>query len=258
MPAEVKILLEGYTKSSSGTEKTQPTVSLVLDKNVVMVVDPGTMESQQVLIDRLKEEGLHPHDVNYVCITHSHIDHYKNVGMFPSAKVIEHYGIWDRNVVTDLPDDFTDNIKIYKTPGHDYTSITLLVATDDGNIAICGDVFWRENEPREDVYAQDLVKLEESRKLVLDMADFIIPGHGAMYRVLSGSYKTRLALKSILPVNIFSTIKEKIVKQELGVCRVCRKPFKRIEDKCACRPYLCYHDCECDENCDLCNCSHKI
>ena len=64
--AKVKILLEGYTKNSSGTEKTQPTVSLVLDDGVTMVVDPGTMESQQVLIDRLKDEGIQPHDVNYV------------------------------------------------------------------------------------------------------------------------------------------------------------------------------------------------
>ena len=254
MPAEVKILLEGYTgEDSNGIEKTQPTVSLVCDGNIIMVVDPGTLESQQILIEKLKDEGLQPHDINYVCITHSHIDHYRNVGMFPNAKVLEHFGIWDKNIVKDFKGDFSENIRVLETPGHDYTSITLLVSAEYGKVAICGDVFWRENEPKIDIYAQDLKQLEESRKLVLDMADFIIPGHGAMYKVISGSYA-----KTTLPVNILSTIKQKITKEELGVCRKCRKPFKKAEDKCACRPYLCYHDCECDDNCDLCNCSHKI
>ncbi len=152
--AEVKILVEGYTIADStdeGEEKTRPTITLVQDKNIVMVCDPGTLDSQQILIDALKNEGLTINDVNYVFITHSHIDHYRNIGMFPNAKTLEYWGIWDGERADD----------------------------------------WKENYPRllrgkpKDPYASDLKKLQQSRKKILEMADWIIPGHGGMYKVKS-------------------------------------------------------------------------
>ena len=36
--------------------------------------------------------------------------------------------------------------------------------------------------PKKDPFAVDLIKLEESRKKVVKMADYIIPGHGGIYR----------------------------------------------------------------------------
>jgi glyoxylase-like metal-dependent hydrolase (beta-lactamase superfamily II) len=103
--------------------------------------------------------------------------------MFPEAKTLEYFGLWDRNTVEDWKEQFTENIRIIKTPGHNYDSITLLVKTDDGIVAICGDVFWKEDFPKDDPYASDKEKLEESRKKVLEMADYIIPGHGKMFKV---------------------------------------------------------------------------
>lgn len=189
MLAEVKILVEGYTNANSiangdGEEKTCPTISLVRDGDIIMVVDPGVLESQQILIAELKKEGIEIDDVNIVCITHSHIDHYRNIGMFPKAKTLEYFGLWDKNTVEDWQKQFTENIKILKTPGHDYTSITLLVRTINGVVAICGDVFWKENYPKKDIYASDLKKLKKSRELVLKMADHIVPGHGKIYKVI--------------------------------------------------------------------------
>jgi len=182
--AEVKILIEGYTTAETGEEeKTCPTITLVKDKDIIMVVDPGVLEYQNTLIEKLKEESLTINDVNIVCITHSHIDHYRNIGMFPRAKTLEYWGLWDKNTVEDWKPQFTDDIQIIKTPGHDYSSITLLVKTDNGIIAICGDVFWKENFPEDDPYASDKEKLEESRKRILEIADYIIPGHGKMFKI---------------------------------------------------------------------------
>lgn len=184
--AEVKILIEGYTTADtteSGEEKTCPTVSLVKDKDIVMVIDPGVLEDQKMLVDELKTEGLSIDDVNFVCITHSHIDHYRNIGMFPRAKILEYWGLWDKNTAEDWKEQFTENIRIVKTPGHSYDSITLFVETDKGIIAVCGDVFWKENFPEDDPYASDKEKLQESRKKILEMADWIIPGHGKMFKV---------------------------------------------------------------------------
>ena len=71
----------------------------------------------------------------------------------------------------------------YRTPGHSYDSITLLVKTNNGIVAICGDVFWKEDFPKDDPYASNKEKLEESRKKILEVADWIIPGHGKMFKV---------------------------------------------------------------------------
>jgi glyoxylase-like metal-dependent hydrolase (beta-lactamase superfamily II) len=195
--AEVKILVQGYTTADSATEgdeKTCATITLVRDKNIVMVCDPGVLDSQQILIDALKKEGLTINDVNYIFITHSHIDHYRNIGMFPDAKTLEYWGIWDGGRAEDWKENFTEDIKIIKTPGHNYDGLTLLIKTKEGLsfrssqakeeiIAVCGDVFWKENYPENDPYASDLKKLQESRQKVLQLADFIIPGHAGMYKV---------------------------------------------------------------------------
>ncbi|MCU0680506.1 MAG: MBL fold metallo-hydrolase [Planctomycetes bacterium] len=188
--AEVKILVEGYTnadaKESLETteEKTCATITLVRDQNLVIIVDPGVLESQNILIDKLKEEGLNISDINLVFLTHSHIDHYRNIGMFPRAKTLEYWGLWEGNSSQDRPESLSSDIKIISTPGHSNDSLTLLVNTIHGVVAICGDVFWKENYPELDAYANDMETLKKSRQQVLAQADWVIPGHGKMFKVV--------------------------------------------------------------------------
>jgi len=255
MTAEVKVLLEGFTNSDSvaelGEERTQPTITLVRDQGVVMVVDPGILENQQLLIDALAKEDLRPEDVNYVCITHSHIDHYRNIGMFPNAKALEYGGVWGTNTVENWAENFTNNIRILHTPGHDYTCLTLFVKTKDGVVAICGDVFWKENYPRnahDDAYASNPEKLEESRQMVLKMADMIVPGHGPIYK----NDKDNI-------LNVPEPEKTKTKAKEFKITLTCKRCGRDMsqKDKCQCRPYLCFRCCECGLDCNNCSCSHK-
>lgn len=256
MAAKVKILIEGYTNADSvaetGEERTQPTVTLIIDKNLIMVVDPGIMDSQQILVDALAQEDLNVEDVNIVCVTHSHIDHYRNIGMFPNAKVLEYFGLWSKNTVEDWKEQFSDHIQILKTPGHDYTGITIFATTESdsqcpGVVAVCGDVFWKENYPENDIYATDIKKLKESREMVLKMADWIIPGHAGIYKVKKGSF---------VPIKPPSFL-EKIKNLTDGlVCKKCKR-IMAPKDKCLCRPWLCYRCCECGIDCNLCSCSHE-
>lgn len=181
--AEVKVLIKGYTSSESGEEKTCATITLVKDKDIIMVIDPGVLESQNILIDALKKEGLKVKDITHVGITHSHIDHYRNIGMFPEAKIVEFFGIWNKDKVMDWKEQFSENIQIIKTPGHSRTGITFLVNTKKGKIAIVGDVFWKENYPKNDPYADNPEKIEETRNNILELADWIIPGHADIYKV---------------------------------------------------------------------------
>ena len=247
--AEVKILIEGYTNADfvaeTGEEKTCPTISLVRDRNILMVVDPGILENRQVLVDKLKEEGLSIDDINIVCITHSHLDHYRNIGMFEKAKTLEYFGLWDKNNVENWKEQFTENIQILRTPGHERPSITLFIKTEKGVVAVCGDVFWKENYPKEDFFAEDQEKLKESRRLVYKMADWVIPGHGPIFKT-----KGRINTEE-------QGLQTKRMFNDFGSCRKCRRPFLKTEDRCQCRPKICYHCCECDWDCNLCNCSHK-
>ena len=180
--AEVKILIEGYVSADNPEGRSRSTVTLIKDEGLVIIVDPGAMEDRKMLIDSLKREGLSVDEVNIVCITHSHMDHYMLIGMFPTTKALDYWGFWDGGLCPDWEPQFTKNITIAKTPGHSYDSITLFVKTSKGTVAICGDVFWKENFPEEDPYASDKEKLKESRALVLKNADWAIPGHGKMFK----------------------------------------------------------------------------
>lgn len=249
--AKVKVLVEGYTNADvqvvGGQEKTCPTITLVRDKDIIMVVDPGVLDDQQILVDALQKEGLAVDDVNMVCITHSHIDHYRNVGMFPKAKVLEYFGIWDGGYVEDWQEHFSEDIQILKTPGHDNTSITLFVKQDeDGVVAICGDVFWKKDGPQVDPYATDAKKLEHSRQLVLKMSHWIIPGHAGMYKTENGH---RL---------MEGVTGKKVEAVKLGNCKKCHRPFEKLDDRCLCQNWLCYRCCECDIDCPVCHCKHKL
>jgi hypothetical protein len=62
---EVKILIEGYTTEDTPEETSCSTVTLVRDKNIIMVVDPGTMKDQKLLVEELKEEGLKKRGCKY-------------------------------------------------------------------------------------------------------------------------------------------------------------------------------------------------
>jgi len=183
--ADAKVLLEGFTNSDKRAlgeeEESRPTMTLIKDDDFIILSDPGVVSDQQIIADALAKENLKIEDITHIFITHSHLDHYRNVGMFPKAKVVEYFGIWDGGHVIDRPKKLTENIEIVETPGHNSNSITMLVDTDKGKIAIVGDLWWSERGPKNDPYASRPDKLIESRAMIKKIANFVIPGHGPMF-----------------------------------------------------------------------------
>lgn len=141
-------------------------------------------------------------DITHVFITHSHLDHYRNLGMFPNSIAIDIRGEWnkDRYKPIERPNhfhksdvgNFTKNIHIIKTVGHDESSLSFFINGEtifdekivSGMIAICGDVFRRENFPsvEEEPFATDKVKLKKSRELIMNNAEYVIPGHDDIFK----------------------------------------------------------------------------
>ncbi len=182
--AKVDILLKGYNLKHGDYDNYTSTCTLVRDKGINVVVDPGSPKKGE--IDKaLKRLGLEKDNIDYVFITHYHPDHARDVALFPKAKLVD---IWE--IIEDDRYDYirynhklTSNVTILRTPGHAKEHGSLKVKTDEGIVVVAGDVWWYENfTPQKDPYAWNQKKLEESRKKILKIADFIILGHGGMVK----------------------------------------------------------------------------
>jgi len=187
MQNKVKILLEGFTnadrRDKDEDEITRCTTTIIKTDDMIILSDPGVLESQQIMVDALAKENLTINDITHVFITHSHMDHYRNIGMFPSAKSVDYWGLWDGAKCDEITEQFSKDIKIIKTPGHSYDGLTMIIDVNEEKIAIAGDLWWNNQGPDFDPYASDMNKLKESRAKVLKLADYIIPGHGKMFKV---------------------------------------------------------------------------
>jgi len=182
----VKVIITGFTnadcKEKGDEERTRCTSALIRSDDFVILSDPGVLDTQEIMREALKKENLTVDDITHVFITHNHIDHHRNTGMFPAAKVIEFYGLWDGGKCDDRPKNLTKDIEILETPGHSYDGLTMIVETNEGKIAVAGDLWWSERGPKIDPYASDQAELEKSRHKISDLADFVIPGHGEMFK----------------------------------------------------------------------------
>lgn len=198
---EVKILVEGiHEPIEDGRVKIGCTTTLIKSNNNI-IVDPGAIINKEKLIESLKNEGLRPEDIEFVILTHLHIDHTFNTSLFENAKVFMRFrgetnypgqfqkineGYLKRFDILNEP--IVEGVKIIETPGHTSDSITILVNTDEGILAVTGDAIGSEEwvnmdkKPDPNVF-YDIEKYDISRKRILEIADYIIPGHGKMFKV---------------------------------------------------------------------------
>ena len=189
--SEIKILIEGYAKQIEGGWLANSTVTLVKTGGKNIIVDPGF--NREKLLNVLKEENLKTSDVDFVFLTHGHIDHSLLAGIFENAKIVDELYIQQKDAVIKhggiIPD--TD-LKVIRTPGHKEEHCSLIVETKEGVYAVAGDVFWwmegekQEvdiNKPDADPEHMNIQKLVASRKKILEIADWVIPGHGKVFKV---------------------------------------------------------------------------
>lgn len=191
--AEVKVLIEGYAKEIKNGWLASSTTTLIKLDGKNIIVDPGC--NRQKLIDSLSVNNLKMADIDYILLTHNHIDHGLLTGIFENARVVYTTEIYENDKQIEYGDKIPElDIEIIKTPGHSNDSRSFIVKTDQGVYVIAGDVFWWTNAEKqktdfeslishEDPYVKDKSILENSRKKVLELGDYIIPGHGKIWKV---------------------------------------------------------------------------
>ena len=193
--AEVKILIEGYAKEINGEEFASSTATLIRDNKLNAIIDPGM--DREALLSGLAKEGLKTKDINFVILTHTHLDHSLLAAIFENAKILDNDSVYsfDGKISEHEGKIPNTNIEIIKTPGHDQFHCSVLAETEDlGKVVVAGDVFWwADGEEQKtdkqnllehkDPYVKDEKALKESREKILNLADCIIPGHGKMFKV---------------------------------------------------------------------------
>jgi len=177
----VHLLHAGY----SG-ERTASSVALVRDGDALIVVDPGMVARRALILDPLRELGVEPEAVTHVFLSHHHPDHTMNVALFQNAEVVDFWARYVDDVWLDMPGDgyrLSPKSQLWLTPGHTQEDASLIVEADDGVYAMTHLWWHADRGPEIDPVADDQAALEAGRARVLAVADVVIPGHGASFRV---------------------------------------------------------------------------
>jgi glyoxylase-like metal-dependent hydrolase (beta-lactamase superfamily II) len=187
--ARVHVLHEGYVGLDGDGERVSGTVTLIIDGDAVIIVDPGMVADRGALLAALAAHGPRPGDVTDVVFSHHHPDHTVNAALFPAARVHDHWAVYQGDRWLDRDADgavLAPSVRLLRTPGHTGEDISTVASAADGVYA-CTHAWWSAAGPEDDPLGTDAAALKTSRELLLSLATVIIPGHGAPFRPRAGA-----------------------------------------------------------------------
>lgn len=178
--AEAHVLVDGYLRNEE--DRVGSTVGFVRDGEALVVVDPGLVPTQGAILEPLAALGVAAADVTDVVLSHHHPDHAINAGLFPNARVHDHWAWYQGDRWISRPAEgfeISPGVRLIETPGHSAQDISTLVETDAG-LVVFTHLWWTSTIPVEDRYAPDPALLHANRERVLALPNLvrIHPGHG--------------------------------------------------------------------------------
>lgn len=191
-----------YTKKLKYGGTGASTVTLINGEKTLIVDTGFERESDPDILNEkknykklewlLSNKGLVAKDIDYVFFTHLHRDHTGNHRLFETAKFFMSTYEYERCTIPnseplDDNDEIMEGVTVMYTPGHTKGHCSVVVELED-TIVIAGDAlvsltyllagkFWSYNP---DYYSEKAST--ESLKKILDTADYIIPGHGSLFK----------------------------------------------------------------------------
>lgn len=196
---EIIVLNEGYSYMEQNDDSVMIancTCTLIKSHDCNIIVDTMTPWDSDLLLQKLQDNCLTPDDITWVVSTHGHSDHLGNNNLFLKAKHIVGTNISQRNryFIHDFnsgPYWLSDTIDVVATPGHTLSCVSVLIRGSNlcpGLVAIVGDLFERRDDITDgglwlDAGSEDPIAQRRNRARMAATADFIVPGHGAMFAV---------------------------------------------------------------------------
>lgn len=189
-PAIVTVIQPGYAiwEQRMKAQRADGTITFIESHNKV-IVDTGLPKDKSVILEFLKKKNLQPKDIDFVVCTHGDADHISNNNLFPSAKLIVGFDIFDGDIATFFTKKIKidDNITVQGMTGHDDRSVGVLVRTAQGKVVIAGDLFEYQNDhlnAREWIaFSKNPKQQIKTRAQIWELADYIVPGHGDLFKV---------------------------------------------------------------------------
>ncbi|TKR81867.1 hypothetical protein L596_015670 [Steinernema carpocapsae] len=197
--AQVVVLREGMAEHINYNQYNFIcTITLVEDEGRKMIVDTGLgtdISQRTMFLTRLVQVGVLPPLVNYVVTTHGHADHSGNTNEFPDAihfqgNIAHHKSKFNfSDLFEKESQQLTANVMLLKTPGHTAEDVSVIVTNVEnlGTVGISGDLFIAEGDIDDsrmwEPLAWNAEVQKQSRRLLLCRVDYIVPGHGKMFRV---------------------------------------------------------------------------
>jgi len=188
--ANVHVIQPGYAiwNKKMETQRADGTISLVIS-NENIIVDTGLPKDKTTILDALVQFGLAAKDIAYIICTHGDADHISNNNLFPKAKLIVGFDIYDGDIARFFQNSLKidSNVTVVSMTGHDDRSIGVYVTTDVGLIAITGDLFEYEGDYKDIsnwvAFSKEPKQHIRNRAKVWEMADYIVPGHGNIFKI---------------------------------------------------------------------------
>ncbi|KAK6029686.1 metallo-beta-lactamase domain protein [Ostertagia ostertagi] len=195
-------LVVGYAQEVGACFSASGSVTLVRSANRNILVDCGDPWNGEEILRQLSLFGLEKNDIHVVVITHGHIDHCGNLSMFQNATVYMDSDVASTGRYTTLSEVSYVNIEnrtqklegnsltlapaveLRRCPGHtDHDLIVIVSNTERGRIVISGDIFECANDDTQWKEVSRYPDLQEkSRSEIEELADWIVPGHGPMFK----------------------------------------------------------------------------
>ena len=189
--AQVDVLFDGYCReiSDSQVEANCSCTLIQTPDGKIVIVDTLTPWDGDMLKTALASKGVDPDQVTHVVSTHGHSDHTGNNNLFLKATHIVGHCISHKWTYTDpdFPMRIGEFVEVLSTPGHTLDSITVMVTLPENKrMAVTGDLFENQDDLEDDriwinAGSESQEKQRQNRQMILELAHFIVPGHGKMF-----------------------------------------------------------------------------
>ncbi|NCP67236.1 MBL fold metallo-hydrolase [bacterium] len=181
-------------------------VTLIHASEGKVLIDTGSRAAWPEVKTNLANLGVLPDDVDYVFLTHLHLDHSFNVSHFTKARVFAWAHEWSQTVTKELVKDLNQSglpeiiphIMALKAPGHDECmnsffvtnaeTLTLynkdVINLEGKKLCISGDALNQavvDSEGKKLPYTyNDQLYRQSANALLSENPDYILPGHGPL------------------------------------------------------------------------------